>query len=183
MTERITFCTEVTAAVTTCTSTSSRTPDMPSGSRTPSASSTMNVCGSTCRISRSCEMLIARAASTARSTSAWLTSRSLPETATTPRLFTERMWPPATPAYTAETSTPAICSASATAWRIASTVESMLTTMPRRSPRDGAAPTPTTSRPPPGRGAATMAQTLVVPTSRPTISSADLPRLTAPPPV
>jgi len=74
-------------------------------------------------------------------------------------------------------------SASCVLARIASTVESMLTTMPRRSPRDGAAPTPTTSRPPPGRGAATMAQTLVVPTSRPTISSGDLPRLTAPPPV
>src|SRR3989442_1749890 len=85
LTERITFCTEVTAAVTTCTSTSSRTPDMPSGSRTPSASSTMNVCGSTWMISRSWEMLIARAASTPRSTSAWLTSRSFPDTATTPR--------------------------------------------------------------------------------------------------
>src|SRR5512142_291774 len=58
-----------------------------------------------------------------------------PEIATTPRLFSERMWPPATPAYTAATSTPAICSASATACLIASTVESMLTTTPRRSPR------------------------------------------------
>ena len=33
---RITFCTEVTAPVTRCTSTSRRTPDMPSGSLTPS---------------------------------------------------------------------------------------------------------------------------------------------------
>src|SRR5437879_1295610 len=69
-------------------------------------------------------------------------------------------------------STPAICSASATAWRIASTVESMLTTIPRRNPRDGAAPTPPPSRPPPRRGAAPMPPPLVVPTSRPAISCA-----------
>ena len=43
---------------------------------------------------------MARAASTARSTSAALTSRCLPEIATTPRLLTPRMWPPATPAHT-----------------------------------------------------------------------------------
>ena len=97
-TERTTFCTDVTAAVTMWTSTSSRTPDMPSGSRTPSASSTAKVCGSTWMISRSCGTLTARAASTTRSTSAGLTSRSRPETGTTPRLFSERMWPPATPA-------------------------------------------------------------------------------------
>jgi hypothetical protein len=56
-------------------------------------------------ISRSCGTLRARAASTARATSAALTSRSFPEIATTPRLFTPRMCPPATPAYTAATST------------------------------------------------------------------------------
>ncbi len=127
---------------------------MPIGSRTPSASSTTNVWGSTWMISRSCGTLMARAASTARSTSAALTSRSRPEIATTPRLLSERMWPPATPAYTRDTSTPAICSASATACLIASTVESMLTTTPRRRPREGAEPTPMTSRPPPGLGSA-----------------------------
>ena len=45
---------------------------MPIGSRTPSWSSTMKVCGSTWMISRSWGRLIARAASTARSTSASL---------------------------------------------------------------------------------------------------------------
>jgi hypothetical protein len=161
-----------------CTSTSSRTPDMPSGSRTPSASSTMKACGSTWMISRSCGTLMARAASTARSTSVDVTSRSRPETATTPRLLSERMWPPATPAYTRPTSTPAICSASATACLMASTVESMFTTTPRRRPREGALPTPTTSRAPPGLGAPITAQIFVVPTSSPTTSSGPLARLT-----
>src|SRR5688572_33083089 len=57
---------------------------------------------------------------------------------------------------------------------MASTVESMLTTTPRRSPRDGALPTPTTSRPPPAVGAPITAQILVVPTSRPTTRSGAL---------
>src|SRR5207249_3647037 len=126
------FWTEVTAPVTMCTSASRRTPDMPIGSRTPSPSSTMKFCGSTWMISRSWGRLIARAASTTRSTSASLTSRSRPVIGTTPRLFTPRMWPPAMPAKTPETSTPAICSASPTAVLIASTVDSMLTTTPRR---------------------------------------------------
>jgi len=51
---------------------------------------------------------------------------------------------------------------------IASTVESMLTTTPRRRPRDGAVPTPTMSRPPSGDGRAMTAQIFVVPTSSPT---------------
>src|SRR5437016_230887 len=134
-TDRTTFWTEVTAAVTMCTSTSRRTPDMPMGSRIPSPSSTMKFWGRTWMISRSCGRLIARAASTARSTSVGPTSRSLPDTATTPRLLTPRMCPPAMPAQTPATSTPAICSASATAALIASTVESIWTTIPRRRPR------------------------------------------------
>jgi len=97
-TERITFWTAVTAPVTMCTSTSSRTPDMPTGSRTPSPSSTLNDWGSTWMTSRSSGRLSARAASTTRATSASPTSRSLPDTATTPRLFVPLMWPPATPA-------------------------------------------------------------------------------------
>src|SRR6185369_12320022 len=69
------------------------------------------------------------------------------------------------------TSAPAICSASATACLIASTVESMFTTTPRRSPREGALPTPITSIPPPGLGSPITAQIFVVPTSSPTTSS------------
>ena len=122
---------------------------------------------------------MALAASSARSTSKALTSRLRPETATTPRLLRPRMCPPATPAYTDATSTPAICSASATAFRIDSTVESMLTTTPLRRPRDAAAPTPTTSSPPSELTSAMIAQILVVPTSRPTITLGSRPRLTA----
>jgi hypothetical protein len=81
------------------------------------------------------------------------------------------MWPPAIPAKAPEISTPAICSASATAARMASTVESMLTTIPRLSPREGAVPTPMTFRAPRGAGSVMMAQTFVVPTSRPTTRS------------
>src|SRR5207244_1732478 len=62
-TERTRFWTEVTAAVTTCTSTSRRTPDMPMGSRIPSPSSTIKFWGRTWMISRSCGRLVARAAS------------------------------------------------------------------------------------------------------------------------
>src|SRR6516165_8285545 len=44
------FCAAESAPVTMCTLASSRTPDMPIGSRMPSCPSTMNSCGSTCRI-------------------------------------------------------------------------------------------------------------------------------------
>jgi hypothetical protein len=89
-TERITFCTDVLAPDTMCTSTSRRTPLMPIGSRTQSWSSTTKVWGSTWMISRSWGRLMARAASTARCTSVSSTSRCLPEMATTPRLLTPR---------------------------------------------------------------------------------------------
>ena len=49
---------------------------------------------------------------------------------------------PRCPTTTEPISTPATCSASATACRTASTVESMLTTTPLRSPREGLTPTP-----------------------------------------
>src|SRR5262245_21026334 len=171
LTDRTTLWIEVIAPVTMWTSTSRRTPVMPTGSRIPSCSSTTNVCGNTWMISRSWGRLMARAASIARWTSTTETSRSLFPTATTPRLLTPRMWPPAMPAYTPDTSTPAICSASPTAWRIASTVASMFTTTPLRRPRDGAVPTPTTSMPPLAFGSAMTAQIFVVPTSSPTTYS------------
>jgi len=44
----------------------------------------------------------------------------------------------------------------------------MLTTIPRRRPREGAVPMPTTSRPPCAAGWAITAQIFVVPTSSPT---------------
>ena len=70
---------------------------------------------------------------------------------------------------------PAICSASATACLMASTVESMLTTTPLRSPRDGLTPMPTMSRPPPEEASAMTQQILVVPTSSPAITCRPLP--------
>src|ERR1700730_1920409 len=133
-------------------------------------------------ISRSWGRLIARAASSARSTSAWLTSRCLPETAMTPRLFTPRIWPPATPASTLAISTPAISSASPTACLTLSTVESILTTTPLRRPRDGLVPTPTMSRVPMDDHSAMTQQILVVPTSSPVMSCRplDLPMVLLP---
>ena len=56
---------------------SRRTPDMPTGSRMPSCVSTMNSCGSSCRITRwSAGIATARAASSTRSRSPALTSLS-----------------------------------------------------------------------------------------------------------
>src|SRR5262245_6440590 len=117
--------------------------------------------------SRSWGSSIARAASRARSTSCWLTSRCFPDTATAPRLLTPRMWPPAMPVTTAPISALAISSASRTACLIDSTVESMLTTTPLRRPRHGLMPTPTTSSSPSGDHSAITQQDLVVPTSSP----------------
>ena len=88
---RMTFWTDVTAPVTRWTSTSSRTPDMPRGSLMPSWSSTTKVCGRTWMTSRSWPRLMALAASSARSMSVRLTSRCLPDTATTARLLIPRM--------------------------------------------------------------------------------------------
>ena len=73
------------APVTMCTLASSRTPDMPMGSRMPSWPSMMNSCGSTCRIFWSAGMATALAASTTCCTSTSLTSRS--RMATTPCEF------------------------------------------------------------------------------------------------
>ena len=65
------FCAAQSAPVTMCTLASSRTPDMPIGSRMPSWPSTMNSCGSTCRIFWSAGMATALAASITCSTSPW----------------------------------------------------------------------------------------------------------------
>jgi hypothetical protein len=90
------FCALETAAVTTCTFASRRTPLIPKGSLIPSWSSMMNSCGRTWRISRSGGMLMARAASITRDTSEGRTSLSF--TATTPCELNPRICPPAMPA-------------------------------------------------------------------------------------
>src|SRR6188508_1677450 len=73
------------------------------------------------------------------------------------------------PAYTEWISQPAISSASSTARWIDCTVDSMLTTTPFLSPRDGCEPMPSTSMPPSAFTSPTSATTLDVPISRPTI--------------
>jgi hypothetical protein len=91
-----------------------------------------------CRTWRSSGIATARAASITRSTSRALTSP--PRTATMPWLLSPRTCAPASPTTAAPTRTPAVFSASATAARIASTVASIFTTTPLRSPVQGATP-------------------------------------------
>src|SRR5690606_26435383 len=162
------FCAALTAPVTRCTFASSRTPDMPTGSRMPSCASMMNSCGSTCRMRWSAGIATARAASITRSTSPGVTSLS--RIATMPCEFRLRTWLPAMPVYTLLISQPAISSASSTARWIDCTVDSMFTTTPRFKPRDGDEPKPMTSIFPSGDSSPTIATTFDVPTSRPTRS-------------
>src|SRR5690606_29114715 len=162
------FCAALTAPVTMCTFASSRTPDMPIGSFTPSCSSMMNSCGRMCRIFWSAGMATARAASMTRSTSPAVTSLS--RMATMPcelRLFT---WLPAMPANPELISQPAISSASSTARWMDCTVDSMFTTTPFFSPREGCEPMPMISMEPSECASPTMATTLEVPMSSPTIN-------------
>ena len=65
-------------------------------------------------------------------------------------------------------STPAVSSASSSAFLMASAAESTLLTTPRRMPFDSARPMPMMSRPPSSITSPTMADTLDVPTSSPT---------------
>src|SRR6185312_8360643 len=153
------FCAAESAPVTMCTLASRRTPDMPIGSRIPSWPSTMNSCGSTCRIFWSASMTC--------STSPWLTSLS--RTPTTPWELRLRTWLPAMPAYTEWISQPAMSSASSTARWSDCTLDSMLTTTPFFRPRDGCEPTPSTSMPPSGLTSPTSATTFEVPMSSPTM--------------
>src|SRR5881394_633872 len=161
-----TFCAALTAPVTRCTLPSSRTPDMPIGSRMPSCESMMNSCGSTWITRWSAGIATARAASITRSTSPALTSLS--RIATMPCEFSERTWLPAMPVSTVLISQPAMSSASSTARWIDCTVDSMFTTTPRLSPRDGFEPSPITSILLSSDSSPTIATTLEVPMSRPT---------------
>src|SRR3990172_6896518 len=127
----------------------------------------MNSCGSTWRICWSMGMFTARAASITRATSEGPTSLFL--IATTPRELIPLIWLPEIPTYTDWISTPAICSASSTAFLMDSTVLSMFTTTPFFKPWEGLMPMPMMSTCPVSLSSPTMAQTLVVPRSRPTI--------------
>ena len=132
----------------------------------PSLSSTANSCGSTWRIFWSAGIATAQAASITRSISDSLTS--LLRTATMPCEFSERTCAPEIPQCTAWIRQPAISSASSTARRIESVVDSMLTTMPFFMPLDGALPKPMISSWP-SLVSATIQATLEVPISRPTM--------------
>ena len=166
--QRMTFCTQLVAAVTRFTLAPRRTPLIPIGSLMPSCASTMYSRGSTWRIWRSASTGIARAPSSTRSTSARVTSP--PAMAATPSEACERMWLPATPAYTVRISTPAIVCALSIASLIDPTVHSMLETIPLRSPLQGTDPTPRISMPC-SAISPTTAHTLVVPMSSPTTIS------------
>src|SRR6267154_720494 len=146
---RITFLQAEAAPVMMCTSASRRTPDIPTGSRIPSWSSTMNSCGRTWRISRSVGIATALAASITRSRSFGRISASLRDTAITPRLLMPRMWSPAIPAKTPRMVRPDIRSASWTAHWMDRVVFSRFTTTPRLRPSEGAEPTPMTRIPSP----------------------------------
>ena len=90
-------------------------------------------------------------------------------TATAASELTPLMWLPAMPTYTELICVPDITSAASTACLIESTVLSMFTTMPLRSPREGLVPTPMTWASPSPRTSVTIARVLVVPMSRPTM--------------
>src|SRR5690606_33820515 len=161
------FCTAFMAQVTRCTLASRRTPDMPRGSRTPSWLSMTYSWGRVCSTRWSAGMATAWAASSTRSRSALLTSRS--RMATMPWEFRLRMWLPARPTKAEWIRQPAISWASSTARWIDCTVDSILTTTPFFNPRDGCVPIPTISRSPSGVTSPTRATTLEVPISSPTI--------------
>ncbi len=89
--------------------------------------------------------------------------------ATMPCELRLRIWLPAIPAYTAVISQPAMSSASSTARWIDCTVDSMFTTTPFLRPREGCEPMPMISTRASAVISPTMATTLDVPMSSPTI--------------
>src|SRR5262252_9030207 len=103
-----------------------------------------------------------------RVTSSLVISRSLPETATTPRLLKERTCEPESPTQAREIWTPAMISASSAARLIASIVASTLMMLPLRVPRLAEAPLPMTSSEPPAFCSPMRMQTLEVPMSQAT---------------
>ena len=103
-----------------------------------------------------------------RATSSRVISRSLPATATTPRLLKERTFDPETPTQARAIWTPAMISASSAARLIASIVASTLTMLPLRVPRLAAAPLPMTSSVPLAFCSPISTQILDVPMSQAT---------------
>src|SRR6185436_14702993 len=95
---------------------------------------------------------------------------SLSRIATMPCEFRLRTWLPAIPVSTLLISQPAMSSASSIARCIDCTVDSMSTTTPRLSPRDGFDPKPITSSLSSADSSPTIATTFDVPMSRPTMS-------------
>src|SRR5215831_2347013 len=165
-THLVMFSTADTAPVTMCTLTSSRTPLIPSGSRTSSCPLLRNSDCRMCQICWSFWMAIALAVSTTRSMSACVTSFSL--IATMPLELRLRMCPPAIPVYTSVIEQSAISSASSSTRWIEAMVASMLTTTPFFSPRDGCTPSPMMLSRFSDVSSATMATIFEVPMSRPT---------------
>src|SRR5699024_10307748 len=100
---------------------------------------------------------------TTRSISDSLTSRL--RTATMPGELCDCTCAPEMPQYTDWMRQPAISSASSTARRMESVVDSMITTMPFFMPREGALPRPIISNSPSVPGSAMMQATLEVPIS------------------
>jgi len=111
----------------------------------------------------------------ARATSITLTTSSrvisLPLTASIPSALVHWMWAPEMLACTRGMSQAAMRLASSTAWAIAATLASILTTAPRFMPVIGATPSPIGSTPPSSRNRATRHVTLDVPMSSPTSRS------------
>src|SRR5262245_31385614 len=103
-----------------------------------------------------------------RATSSLVISRSLPATATTPRLLKDRTCEPEIPTHERDIWTPAMISASSAARLMASIVASTLMMLPLRVPRLAAAPFPMTSRAPPGPCSPMRTQILDVPMSQAT---------------
>src|SRR6202140_1271866 len=112
-------------------------------------------------------MATALAASITWSTSPCVTSLS--RTPTTPWELRLRTWLPAMPANTEWISQPAISSASSTARWMDCTVDSMLTTTPFFSPREGCEPSPRSSIEASGPTSPPRATPLEVPMSTPPI--------------
>src|SRR6476659_6835113 len=103
-----------------------------------------------------------------RATASLVISRSLPATATTPRLLKERTFEPEAPTQARAICTPAMISASSAARLIASIVASTLTMLPLRVPRLAAAPLPMTSSVPLEFCSPISTQIFVVPMSHET---------------
>src|SRR5689334_1931257 len=103
-----------------------------------------------------------------RATSSLVISRSLPATATTPRLLKDRTCDPEMPTQAREIWTPAMISASSAARLMASMVASTLMMLPLRVPRFAQAPLPMTSRVPEAFCSPMRTQILEVPMSQAT---------------